>query len=37
MLKFRYVPATCAAFEKSMFMEATNSANQTNMAGGMCH
>jgi len=37
LLKFCCVPATSAAFSNGIFVVATNSTNQTNMAGGTCH
>jgi hypothetical protein len=32
-----YVPATSACSSKGIFEAATNSTNQTNKAGSMCH
>ncbi len=37
LLKFYYVPTTSTAFSNGIFEEATNSTNQANKAGGMCH
>ncbi len=37
LLKFCYVPATSAASSKGIFVEVTNSTNQTNKAGSMWH
>jgi hypothetical protein len=36
LLKFCYVPATSATV-LAFFASATNSPNETNKAGGMCH
>ncbi len=37
LLKFCYVPATSAASSKGIFAEDTNSTNQENKVGSMCH
>jgi hypothetical protein len=37
LLEFCYLPGTSAASSKSIFWEATNSTNETNKAGSMCH
>ncbi len=37
LLKFWYVPATSTAYSKGIFAAATNSTNQTNKEGSMCH
>jgi hypothetical protein len=37
LLEFCYVPATCAASSKGIFVLATNSTNQTNKAGSTFH
>jgi len=37
LLRFCYVPATSASSSKGIFAMATNSANQTNKAGGTGH
>jgi hypothetical protein len=37
LLKFCYVPAASAAFSKAILATATNSTNQKNKAGDMCH
>jgi hypothetical protein len=37
LLKFVMFLATCAASSSGIFAAATNSANQTNKAGGTCH
>ncbi len=36
-IKFCYLPATSTASSKGIFVAATNSANETNKAGGTCH
>ncbi len=37
LLKFYYVPSTSSASSEGIFAAATNSTNQTNKAGSMCH